>query len=206
MAYIRSISEVRGVVRAETDEGASIAVRRAHFDRMPLREGDEADLAEYEKAVAALQENDCYEAALTLLDRSEKSARQVTDRLVRAGYVPKAARRAVARLVKNGLIDDARYAKRIAENAQASAAGVYALRRKLMGKGMDEETVEEALRGFDGEQQRAAAAKAAESCARRYEKLPPREAERKLAQALVRRGFSWEAAQCAARERFGEDE
>lgn len=202
---VTSITETRGVTMIGTDDGDIIAVRSAHFARMPLKEGDEFDRKAYMKDMAYLQKNDCYEAALSLLDRSEKSAHDVKERLMKMGYVPRVASWAVEKLEKCGLIDDARYASRLAEAALAQGKGAYALKRKLMSKGMSGDVVDEALTGLDEEQQRAAAAKTAAGMARKYEKLPPREARQKLIQALVRRGFSWEAAGSACEDLFPEE-
>ena len=93
----------------------------------------------------------------------------------------------------DGLIDDARYAQRMAELHAGQATGVYAFKRKLMAKGISEDDAQEALAAFDDDQQRAACRVAAEKLWRKYEALPRREARAKLSQALARRGFGWDA-------------
>ena len=103
----------------------------------------------------------------------------------------------VARLTESGLIDDARYAQRMAETQVNKPVGIYALKRKLRAKGISEADAERALEAFDDEQQRGAALEAAQKLYRKYEALPPREAKAKLSQALARRGFSWDAIESA---------
>ena len=99
----------------------------------------------------------------------------------------------VDRLRENGLIDDARYAMRMAETQSAKPVGIYAFKRKLMAKGISEDDAQQALMAFDDDQQRDACREAAAKLWRRYESLPRREARAKLSQALMRRGFGWDA-------------
>lgn len=98
----------------------------------------------------------------------------------------------MARLIEVGIVDDARYARRIAETASHKSVGIYAMKRKLMSKGFSEEDTETALEALDDAQQLAACRAAADKLQRKYAALPAREARMKLSQALARRGFSWD--------------
>ena len=179
-------------------DGATIArVRREHFIQSPLKPGDEVDVDGYLARMASLQYSDAYEAALTSLERCDRSASQLAASLRRRGYVDKAVDAVIARLTENGLVDDSRYALRMAETQSAKPVGRYAFRRRLRAKGISEEDAEEALSAFDDDQQRSAALQAAEKLMRRYEALPAREAKAKLSQALARRGFGWDAIESA---------
>lgn len=200
MARVTNIQENRGMVQIDLDGSTAARVRRQHFARCPLSEGDEVDLEEYLDRVAAVQFPDAYEAALNRLDRAARTARDMGASLRRAGYVSAAVDAVVARLQENGLIDDARYAERLAEAQAKQPVGVYAFKRKLRAKGISDEDAEEALSAFDEEQQKAACLAAARKLSRRYEDLPPRERRAKLSQALARRGFSWDAIEAAMDE------
>jgi len=197
MAIVTDIRENRGTVEIEV-EGAIIArVRKAHFARCPLSKGEEIDAPAYIDRLAAVQFPDGYEAALSSLDASAKSAMELSRSLRRRGYVQPVVEAVVARLEENGLIDDAGYARRMAELQSARPVGVYAFRRRLRAKGISDEDAEEALGAFDDEQQQAAALAAARKLYRKYEVLPEREARSKLSQALARRGFGWDAIESA---------
>ena len=197
MPTVTGIEDRRGVVEIIAD-GATVArVRRAHFEKCPVAMGDEIDPEAYLGRVAAAQFADCYEAALTSLDFCARSAKELSNTLRRKGYVEPAVEAVVARLTENGLIDDACYARRMAEVQSAKPVGVYAFKRKLRAKGISEEDAEDALAAFDEDQQREAALLAAQKLWRKYEALPEREARAKLSQALVRRGFSWDAVESA---------
>lgn len=202
MAIVTDIRENRGLVEIATDSGTLARVRKAHFSKCPLRPGDDVDPDAYLDRLAGLQFADGYEAALTSLDRCARSAREIAESLRRKGYVEPVARAVVARLKENGLIDDARYARRMAEVQSGKAVGVYAFRRKLRAKGIGEDDAEEALAAFDDAQQQAAALAEARRLYRKYEALPEREARAKLSQALARRGFGWDAIGSAVDQLF----
>ena len=197
MAIVTEIREIRGLVEVVVEGAVLARVRKAHFEKLPLSAGDDIDAAAYLDRLAAIQFSDGYEAALTSLDRSARTAKTLSDSLRRRGYVPPAIDAVIARLTENGLIDDARYAQRMAELSASKPVGVYAFRRKLRAKGISDEDAAEALSAFDDDQQRDAALEAARRLVRKYEALPEREARAKLSQALARRGFGWDAIESA---------
>ena len=197
MGIVTGLREFRGVVIVALDGCDALRVRRTHFEKRPLAEGEAVDPQAYEDSVAAIQLADAYEAALTALDSRARTARELERALLNKGYVRPAVEAAVERLRENRLIDDARIAGRIAESSADKPVGVYALRRKLKAKGISDEDADAALEAFDDDQQQAAARRAAEKLLKRYEGLPRREARAKLSQALARRGFSWDAVRAA---------
>lgn len=205
MGTVTGLREFRGVVIVAVDGCDALHVRKAHFEKRPLREGDAVDLEAYEDAVAALQLADAYEAALTSLDFRARTRSELQRALLAKGYVRPAVDAVLERLRENRLIDDARIAARIAEASAAKPVGRYALKRKLRAKGISESDAEDALCALDDDQQRAAARQAAEKLARRYADLPAREARAKLSQALARRGFGWDAVRDAVEQALPDD-
>ncbi len=202
MAVVTDIRENRGMVEVIL-EGATFArVRKSHFEKCPLATGDDIDGAAWLDRVAAAQFADAYEAALSSLDRSARTAHDLAGALRRRGIVQPAIDAVLARLTENGLIDDARYAQRMAELQASKPVGLYAFRRKLRARGISDDDAQDALAAFDDDQQRAAALQAAEKLFRKYEALPPRQARSKLSQALARRGFPWDAIETAIEALF----
>ena len=197
MAHVSDIRENRGLMEVSCDRTTVARVRKAHYAKCPLEIGAEIDVAAWLDRVAAVQFADGYEAALTSLDYCARSAQEIAASLRRKGYVEPCVEAVVARLTENRLIDDARYAERMAESQASKPVGVYAFKRKLRAKGISDEDAEAALSAFDDDQQRAAALAAAQKLYKRYEGLPPREAKAKLSQALARRGFGWDAIESA---------
>lgn len=197
MALISEIRENRGIVEIVAEGATALRVRKAHFDKYPLTPGEDADLAAYSDRLAAAQFADAYDAALTSLDYSARTAREIAAALHRKGFVDPCVDAVIERLTENRLIDDARYAQRLAETQSGKAVGLYAFKRKLRAKGISDDDAQEALEAFDDEQQAQAAKAAAEKLWRKYESLPAREAKAKLSQALARRGFPWDAIESA---------
>ena len=204
MAIVSDIREVRGLIELSLDGVVWLRVRKKHFAKRPLSASEAIDPDAYIDSMAAVQAADCYEAALTMLDRAAHSGGNLRVKLERAGYVSPAAEAAVARLQENRLLDDRRYAERIAQSQLNKAAGAYAVRRKLRAKRLSEEDIDAAMKGFDDEQQAAACRTAAEKLWRKYAALPAREGRAKLSQALARRGFGWDAIR-SAMDGLGED-
>ena len=197
MAVVSEIRENRGMIELSLDGVRWLTLRKKHFAKRPLELEESVDPEEYLDSMAAIQAADCYEAALCMLDMAAQTRGDLTRKLARKGYVLPAAEAAAARLCENGLIDDRRFAERIAQSQLKKPVGAYAVKRKLRAKQLSEEDVEAAMEGFDSEQQTAACRATAEKLWRKYSALPPREARAKLSQALARRGFSWDAIQSA---------
>lgn len=197
MAMVSGLREFRGRVEISLDGVVWLKLPEAHFAKCPLTEGEAVDPEAYVDSLAAIQAADCYEAALTLLDRAARTGGDLRSKLVRAGYVAPVAEATVERLRENGLIDDRRYAERVAHTQKNKPVGAYALRRKLRAKQLSEEDIDAALAPFDEEQQRGACRDAAEKLWHKYADLPSREAKAKLSQALARRGFGWDVIRSA---------
>lgn len=197
MPVVSDVREYRGQVEIALDGVTAARVRKAHYDKCPVEIGSELDLDAYLDRIAAVQFADGYEAALTSLDFCARSAKEIGNALRRKGYVEPCVNAVVERLRENGLIDDARYARRMAEVQSNKPVGLYAFKRRLRAKGISDEDAEEALTAFDDAQQQEAAKAAAERLYRKYQRLPEREARAKLSQALARRGFGWDAIESA---------
>lgn len=197
MSTVTELKPVQGCMRVAFDDAPSLRIRKCHFAKLPLEEGDEIDPEEYVNRVASFQFADAYESALTSLDASARTASEIDRSLRMKGFVAPVAEAVVERLKENGLIDDQRLAARLAETQLTKPVGLYAMKRKLRAKGVSDEDAAEALESFDDDQQRAAAIQAARKLLRRYEELPARECRGKLSQALARRGFSWDAVSAA---------
>ena len=197
MGMVTDIVDKRGQVEIWLDGVCFSRIRRAHFGKCPLEIGQDIDPDAYLEAVAAAQLPDAYEAALTALDASERSAQEVASALRRRGYVQGAIDAVVKRLRENRLLDDARYAQRMAELQSKRPMGIYAFKRRLRAKGISESDAQAAMDAFDEDQQREACLAAARSLIRKYESLPRRETRAKLSQALARRGFAWDAIESA---------
>ena len=202
MAVVSGIEINRGTVSVYVDGALAMKLKKVWFDRQPLKEGDEVDIEAWENHLAPIQFNDAWEAALTSLDRSARTEKELRASLKRRGFVAPVIDAVAERLKETGLIDDARYAERMAELQSQKPVGLYAFRRKLMAKGITGDAAAEALAAFDEDQQRDACLEAARRLFHKYEALPPREGRAKLSQALARRGFGWDAIESTVEQLF----
>lgn len=193
------------MVRISVDERLLCTIPESDFQRFPLALGEEIETGSYLDRVAAWQAGPAYEMALTMLDYSDRTERQILRGLAQKGILEAAALAVVERLKGSGLVDNEAYARRLVENQKTGAVGRYAVRRKLMAKGIEEETAREALEILDDAQQEGACREAARKLARRYQKEEKGAAIRKLSQALIRRGFSWDIVSAIVEEIWGEE-
>jgi regulatory protein len=128
--------------------------------------------------------------AQRLLAAGERSRSELRLRLLRAGAEPEVAAQVVARLASRGWVDDARVAESLVRRSLERGYGSRRLLADLRARGVDREEVEGAMRQV-AERQEEAVRRAAQRLLghRPPGPLDPAEA-RRLAAALLRRGFS----------------
>ncbi len=202
MPVVTGIAEWRGIVRLSVDGRSAMRVNEKAFKHFPLQEGDALDPEEYMDRVSAFQGKFAYEAALGMLARSAKTAKQVERALLDKGYVPPVVEATLERLTEARLIDDRALAERMVEINRQKSVGRYALKRKLRSMGVNDEDAEDALLEIDDDQQLAACRQMAQKLYPRYAASDARAARGKLSQALARRGFGWDAISSAVDEIF----
>lgn len=143
-------------------------------------------------------------ASLAFLAYRPRSEREVRDRLRQKGYGPEAVEGAIAKLREWRYLDDADFARRWVENrAIHRPAGGRLIAQELQRKGVDRETVREALAEAEIDE-RAAALEVARERARRLAGEDPATARRRLAAYLARRGFGYDAVRPALDAVLGE--
>ncbi len=94
------------------------------------------------------------EAALAklaqLCSQSEHCRQEMSDRCTRWGLDAETADRVVARLIKEGFVDDSRYAPLfVRDKARFSGWGPLKVRMQLKAKGVDESVIDDAIAAFD---------------------------------------------------------
>ena len=149
------------------------------------------------------------ESALRLLAKRDHSREEVRRKLRVQGFPPEEIEEALQRLETGGILDDGRYAQRLAFYlTQEKLFGPQRISQKLFQKGIPADLIQEAM------------AKAEEGLAtnarlrvvlgiklkgRNLERLFPHE-RRKLVNYLRQRGFLWEDIQEAFQEAGGHTE
>jgi regulatory protein len=144
------------------------------------------------------QLQDALDLSFRFLGHRDRTVAEVRHHLEGRRVEPAAIDGAVAELERQGYLDDARFARRFAEDRRAlDGWGAERIERRLLALGVATEDVAAALAGRAPDEERAAAL----AVLRRREASPPRterERERALA-VLVRRGYELELAYDAVR-------
>ena len=151
------------------------------------------------------RESGCHDVALRFLARRDLTTLQLRERLLRRELPADEVERTLDRLIRAGLLDDARTAVAHARRAvQVKLRGRQRARRELEAIGIDPPTAERALELVFAELDEAAVL--ARAIARRVKgPLRTRTELRRLHRALVRQGFAREQVTAALLARAGTD-
>lgn len=172
------------------DNDAEHTVDRQTFDESPYRVGVEITEEQLETLLAQSQYNRARERALYLLGLRDYACGELEKKLYTEA-TPEVAASVVDRLREVGLLDDARYAVRLARHL--SEYKQYPRRRieqELRHRGIDPATVSDAVAALGGEDFEQALALLEKKY---YNKLSTPEDRRRVTAALARRGFSYGA-------------
>lgn len=127
--------------------------------------------------------------ALNMLAMRDHSSTELREKLLRRDIDPAAVDRLITKLERSNLLDDTQFARRFAKAQRESRKlSRSALRRQLVKKGIDEETIAGVVEEVDGEEDLAR--EVAEKKARSTRGLAHEVRERRILGMLARRGFS----------------
>jgi len=141
----------------------------------------------------------CHERALGLLAVRPRSRRELEQRLSAAGFEADEVADVLARLERVGLVDDADFARQLAEQQFVhKRAGRRAVTSALMAKGIAPDLIEAVVSGAP-ETEESRAEDLARSKAVRMGSVDPAKAFNRLCGLLMRRGYAPEVARRAAR-------
>src|SRR5262245_12622810 len=135
---------------------------------------------------------DPFEVALRQLQRRPRTVSEVRRHLRGRGFGIGEIADVVARLARLGYVDDRDYARRYAAWATAEKPmGRRRVTQELMRRGVPRDTIEETLgEAFGPEQEAEALARALTKVTRRAGAAPDEKTRRRVASALLRRGFN----------------
>jgi regulatory protein len=136
--------------------------------------------------------------AYRFLGRRDRTVAEVRERLEAQGVEEVHVDEAIAELTRQGYLDDARYARRFAEDRRAiDAWGAERIERRLLAVGVDPALIASALAERDAAEELEAAVTVLR---RRFPSAPADDRERERALAiLVRKGYDLELAYDAVR-------
>lgn len=197
MKIIGIKKDKKHTVKVGFDNGKTFNFDIDYWNSVCLRENDEID---DDTLNDHLKESDYIRAksrGMWFLEKADYSEKTLYEKIVAGGISHTAAARAVARIKELGLIDDQKFASRLASrmsDANISKREAYV---KLMNKGIPKEVIKETLDNteFDeGEQIKAVIDKKYRA------KMDTKENIQKVYAALIRKGFSYSAVSEAIRK------
>lgn len=180
----------------EREYQSPVELDRRTLDENGIVVGSELTDAEWATLCALSAANRCRERALWLLSQRDYSRRELERKLRDMADREQAARTA-DRMVELGLVNDERYAERLAR--EYCLVRRYPARRavqKMMEKGLSREVIELALETVTSDDVQQALAHLKKLC---YTDMDNEETKRKLRDKLVRYGFSYETVKTAVR-------
>jgi len=193
--------------RLTMDDGSIYPCHKELIVRMHLKADMEIDEASLRDMVSADERLRAKDDAFTFLERGYKTLEEVRRKLAAKGYDEDTIGSVSSLLEEYRMVDDDRYA-RLYSSEKIRKGGVLKIRHDLQAKGVDKETIEDAISSMSPDAER-------ESCrshaARKLELLKKRESDQwklrsKLYGFLVNKGFSRDTVSAVLRELLSDDE
>jgi len=136
-------------------------------------------------------ENVARQIALRLLDSQPRTRADLAQAMARRGVPPDAATAVLDRFTEVGLIDDEAFAAAwVTSRHNGRGLGRRALSQELRKRGVDNDTIREAVSTVSADDERDAAATLVERRLRSMTRLPRDTQIRRLVAMLARKGFS----------------
>lgn len=184
MPVVSALRELRGGKVAVEVDGARWRTLPAEVVvRTRLRVGEELERPRLRELGRELRRARAVDTALRAVARREQSAAELDRRLEHRGIAPELREETVGRLEEVGLVDDGRFALRLAESLAERGHGDKAIRWRLERDGVAAETAAEAIAALPSELERARSIVAV------------RGAGPRTAGQLARKGFGEEAVE-----------
>lgn len=195
MDVITAITKERGRLRVVINEDSEVLVPVSLFRERPLSVGDAIDMEEYDQWLLLRQYRHALDRAVAFLAGRARSRREMEERLLRSGYRPCTVEMVLFKLEKEGLLDDADFARQWVDARSARRTGRGRIAQELRRKGVSAQEAEEALEALSEEDQLEGAMALVEKALSR---VPSGEDSRKTAARitamLARRGYGYDVA------------
>ena len=195
MDIITSIKKERSKLRIVVNEDSEVLVPVSLFRERPLSVGDAIDMEEYDQWLLLRQYRHALDRAVAFLAGRARSRREMEERLLRSGYRPCTVEMVLFKLEKEGLLDDADFARQWVEARTARRLGRGRIAQELRRKGVSAQEAEEALEALSEEDQLEGAIHLVEKTLSRVSTgEDPRKTAARITAMLARRGYGYDVA------------
>ncbi len=159
-----------------------------------LKKGDELSEEKLNALVFESQYQRAKARAVWYLDRKDRTAKDLYNKLCLAGFDKKASAKVIGRLEEVGLIDDRRFAENYADRLMSSNVSKREALQKMLQKGVPYDVAKEVLSECDSDEN----AQINALIEKKYRtKLLGEKGVQKVYAALIRKGFSYDAVKNA---------
>ncbi len=124
--------------------GADFVLYKKEYESYGIEEGGELSDADYEEIIREIIIPRCKKRALHLLEKQDRSEKNLRDKLKEGGYSPEVIDVAIDYINSYGYLDDARMAASHIRFYQDSRSK-QRIKQDLMGKGISPEVIERVL-------------------------------------------------------------
>lgn len=198
MDMITAITRERGRLRVTINDDSEVLVPLSLFRERPLTVGEPIDMEEYDQWLLLRQYRHALDRAVAFLAGRARSRREMEERLLRSGYRPCTVEMVLYKLEKEGLLDDADFARQWVDARSARRMGRGRIAQELRRKGVSAREAEEALEGLSEEEQLEGAIVLVEKAmARTPSGEDPRKTAARITAMLARRGYDYDTARDA---------
>lgn len=156
-----------------------------------LRKGQQISKELQDQLLAADRLQQAYQLALTYISYQLRSEREVRDRLSQEQISESQLESIIDKLKRLSVVDDLAFAQSfVRTKASINRHGPQQIKMKLFQKGVDESTIDLALEEYGKDQQQDNARYWADKQKKKYKGDSSLQAEQKLKQFLMQKGFS----------------
>ena len=195
MDMITAITRERGRLRVIINDDSEVLVPLSLFRERPLTVGEPIDMEEYDQWLLLRQYRHALDRAVAFLAGRARSRREMEERLLRSGYRPCTVEMVLYKLEKEGLLDDADFARQWVDARSARRMGRGRIAQELRRKGVSAREAEEALEGLSDEEQLEGAIVLVEKAMTRTPSgEDPRKTAARITAMLARRGYDYDTA------------
>jgi regulatory protein len=165
--------------------------------KLGLEKGEALTQKRITEILAGKSENEAKEAALRFLSFRRRTEKEIKDKLRQKGFDDKVIRSTIEKLKGYDLVNDYEFATAwIKERLAHKPRGKRLLRQELWKKGIEKEIMDRAIEELCRSEE-TPALEVLKKAEKRYRKLEPKVAKRRMLGLLLRRGFSYETAKDA---------
>lgn len=197
MTHICAIHIARGVVRLTLADENTALIPLALWRERRLPEGADYDPRAYAAFMTERAYVHALDAAVKQLSFRPRAKQEVRQHLLSLAYDEPTAERVLDRLAREGYLNDGVFADQWALARTARGLGSRRVAQELRHKGVDAGTIAQTMDTLDEQEQRDNAATLARKLTARTTGKDRRDIQRKVFQALLRRGFEMDIARWA---------